>query len=111
MVISFRAVKAMEYLQNNGFVYTFRQRRRKHLGKDWVNKGRGKRKEFDVTIEEVGSIDNENIREGLRPYAEHSGFGTENRWLRAIIDLGHFQFEGEGWIYKVTLKTSGVTEA
>ena len=110
MVISLRVTQAREYLQSNGFVYTFRQRRRKHLGKDWANKGRGMKKEFDVIIEEVGAIDNENIRGGLRPYAEHSGFGTENRWLRAIIGLGHFQFEGEGWLYKVTLKRSNGSE-
>ena len=103
MVMSFSVKQAREFLFSNGFIYTFRTRKRKCVGKDWIRKGKkSKLKIADVYIEFVKQI--KNGRE-LEPYAEHSGFATVQEWITQIYKLHYKRKTITGYLYKVTLST------
>lgn len=104
MVISFSVPRVREYLMTNGFVYTYRKRERKRLGKTWMNSGRGKKKIADVIIKEVRRVNNEYLIEQIREYSAHSGFDSVEQWKRVILNLNKNQLGGHGWLYKVTLQ-------
>lgn len=87
-----------------GEVFTFRTKKRKRVGNDWMNDGRGKRKIADVFIEEI-----ERIEMGfpfalrLDLYVDKSGFRDVHEWLNEIRELNG-DIPCDGWIYKVRLR-------
>jgi hypothetical protein len=100
MVISFSVGEARKQLLEKGEVYTFRFKRRKRIGKDWANSGRGTKKITDVFIEEIGEY---NPTAELKPYVQKSGFKNLWDWQDAIIELSEINHAAirEGWLYRV----------
>ena len=103
MVISFSSPPARNHLLEKGMVYTFRKNKRKRLGNDWANEGRGKPKMCDVHIEEIGEMSPSQ----LVPYFQDSGFPSWSKWYDEIQRLNQFNFSvvQKGWLLKVTLRT------
>ena len=103
--MSFSSEKARNYLLEHGEVYTFRTKRRKKIGDDWINVGRGKPKIADVFIDEVGLCNPYPFPvtyEKLSIYVAKSGFDNVNEWLLEMLELnGKIEI---GWIYKVMLR-------
>ena len=82
----------------NGVVFTFRAKRRKRLGREWITDRRGGRKIVDVIVEEGRFKPSE-----LSLYVEYSGFKSLEEWLEEIGRLNGGDLPAEGWLYKVTL--------
>lgn len=99
MVITFSVPEARNQLLNEGEVYTFRWNRRKHIGKDWANSGRGTKKIANVYIEEMFEAE---PRLALSPYVEKSGFKNLWDWQCIITNMMKDAY-GTGWLYRVTL--------
>ena len=113
MVIGFSVKEAREQLLNKGTVYTFRWKRRAFFAKEkgtiehtWANKGRGKPSIGNVQIEEVRETD-VNL-DDLDPYYPQSGFESSMDWQGKIMLMLPYPGCDDGWIYKVTLKSSEV---
>ena len=111
MVIGFSVKEAREQLLNNGVVYTFRWKRRAFFAKEkgtvehtWANTRRGTSSIGDVKIEEVRESD-ANL-EDLDPYYSQSGFDSSMDWQGKIMLMSPYSTCPDGWIYKVTLKSS-----
>lgn len=107
MVMIFNSEKARGSLLENGVVFTFRARRRKRVGDDWITDKRGHPKIADVFIEEVGNVD---------PYAlgvsvEYSGFESLKEWFDEIKRLNKGTLPQKGWLYKVSTSIRGFEEA
>jgi len=101
MVMSFQNQQVLNFLLSNGFVYTFRKKQKAHVGKDWINAGRGLPKIADVSVYFVRKI---RKAEELIPYVEHSGFGHLWDWLSAIKELNPNMEKVEGFLYRVTIR-------
>ena len=56
MVVIFQSEKARRFLLENGVVFTFRSKRRKKLGEDWITDRRGGHKIADALVEEEGEV-------------------------------------------------------
>ena len=85
MVISFNAKRVRDFLFSNGFIYTFRTRKRKRVGKDWMRKRkRSKLKMADVYIEFVKKV---KCGKDLEQYLPNSGFATLEEWNTEIKKL------------------------
>jgi hypothetical protein len=102
MVMSFENVKALNFLLDKGFVYTFRTHKHK-LGKDWINAKRGLPKIADVNITFIK--DANNLRD-LEPYVKSSGFKDVIEWNEAIMELNpKLAFKNvKGYLYRVSLR-------
>lgn len=119
MVITFTSDDAWNHFVDQGFVYTFRKNRRKAFMKleaegrvlvgvfDWTSRGRGKPKEADVTIHEIGEM----TPSDLVDYVEWSGFESWQKWFDEIQRLNNFNYSvtQKGWLYKVALHNSSRT--
>lgn len=110
MVISFAEDDAFEHLKEHGFVVTFREQRRENSDCDtWVNRGRGKQKEFDVHITELCRQElgpNGYPKGNYNPMFQlqsASGFGDLDRWIGAIHRVNN-EMPSEGWLYLVSKK-------
>ena len=79
MVIIFDYKEPRDYLEKNGFVYTLRSPKRKHVGKDWYNYHRCGIKRGDVDITFIREIEDP---EELEPFVYNSGFKTLEDWLK-----------------------------
>lgn len=102
MVISFTDDTAFEYLDEYGYVVTFRESRRKRPNcETWCNRGRGLPKEFDVRVSEICRADPGGVDTDLSTFATASGFGDAVSWRAAIRQLNDGD-TGEGWLYLVT---------
>ena len=99
MVISFSNERARTFLFQTRRVYTYRAKKRKRVGGDWLNFKRGGMVQAYVVIEEVGPMPPSQ----LGPYVEGSGFATLAEWIRAIRDLNKGQLPEAGWLYRVRL--------
>lgn len=100
MVISFSHDMPWRELVEEGEVITFRKSRRARPNcTTWCNRGRGKTKEFDVEIKEIGEV--EPSSKNLKPYAGKSGFGSVSAWREAIADLNG-NIPATGYLYRVT---------
>lgn len=95
----FQSEKARRFLLENGVVFTFRAKRRKKLGEDWIADRRGGHKIADVLVEEEGMFRPQEL--GL--YVEYSGFSTLEEWIEEMKRLNGGMLPSEGWLYKVTL--------
>jgi len=97
--VIFQSEKARRFLLENGVVFTFRSKRRKKLGEDWITDRRGGHKIADVLVEEERKFKPQEL--GL--YVEYSGFSTLEEWIGEIERLNGGRLPAEGWLYKVTL--------
>jgi len=113
MVMSFQNQQVLNFLLARGVVYTFRVKKRKHLGKDWINAKRGLPKIANVNVHFVKDV---KVMRDLEPYIENSGFGSLQEWLDAILDLaGETVYNGliyddkhrSGVLYRVSLAFGG----
>ena len=95
----FQSEKARRFLLENGVVFTFRAKRRKKLGRDWISDRRGGRKIANVLVEEEGKFKPQEL--GL--YVEYSGFSTLEEWIEEIRRLNRGKLPAEGWLYKIAL--------
>jgi len=100
MVMIFQSEEARRFLLENGVVFTFRAKRRKNLGNDWITDRRGGHKVVDVFVEEEGRFKPSDL--GL--YVEYSGFSSLQEWIEEIKKLNKGKLPAEGWLYKVSLQ-------
>lgn len=100
MVMQFSDVKVRQYLMDKGFVYTFRIRKRKQVGKNWASEGRCKPKFADIYITLVKPVN--VLLDDLKPYVEESGFSSLGEWVDAITKVNTV-FSSKGYLYLVTL--------
>ena len=100
MVISFSNDDVFSFLEQYGYVATFRSSRRKRPNcKTWCNRGRGQEKEFDVRIVEIGEVRPFDAGTNMVDFEIASGLGGLENWRDAIRE-----FHGEvksGWLYIV----------
>jgi hypothetical protein len=89
---------ARAQLLDEGEVYTFRTRDRT-TGDTWARASRTGEKLVNVTVEQVGSIEDPNADALRDEWATQSGFGTVERWWNAIEDV-HGPPE-TGYVYHV----------
>ena len=99
MVMIFQSEKARRFLLENGVVFTFRAKRRKKLGRDWITDRRGGHKIADILVEEEGKFKPQELDLNV----EYSGFNTLEEWIGEIKRLNGGRLPSEGWLYKVTL--------
>ena len=99
MVMIFKSEKARRFLLENGVVFSFRSKRRKKLGRDWITDRRGGHKIADALVEEEGKFKLQDL--GL--YVEYSGFSTLEEWIAEIRRLNRGKLPAEGWLYKIAL--------
>ncbi|MCK4526173.1 hypothetical protein KAW18_02280 [candidate division WOR-3 bacterium] len=100
MVMIFSSKKALEQLRTMGEVVTFRLKKRKVLGDDWVADRRGGRKLYDVFVD----IQEENIiPDDLDDYIEGSGFKSLKEWKSEIKQLHKCDEQTKGFLYYVCL--------
>lgn len=104
MVISFSNSTAFDYLVEHGYVATFRKNRRKNKNhQTWLNRGRGKSKEFDVQITELGKASSEDGDQStvIADFAHISGFMDPVSWRDAVKKING-EVPETGWVYLVT---------
>ena len=107
MVMLFQSPKALNFLLEEGEVYTFRAHERKSRRKnDWITDKRGGHKISDVTIEFVTVI---NKLTALSSYVTRSGFRSLTDWFNEIKRLNPNDFVPQiniisGYLYHVTKK-------
>lgn len=99
MVMQFSDEKVRRHLMEKGFVYTFRIRKRKRVGKNWASEGRGKPKFADIYITFVKPA---VLLSDLNPYVENSGFNSIGEWIGAVTRVNPV-FSDKGYLYLVTL--------
>lgn len=100
MVIGFANDTAFSQLDEHGFVATFRESRRARPNcETWCNRGRGKEKEFDVRVIELGETTPNGDK--ITQYRPLSGFQSEDDWRNAMADLND-ELPESGWLYLVT---------
>lgn len=100
MVISFVDDVAFGFLEDCGYVATFRANRRKRPNlTTWANRGRGESKEFDVRVTELAEVDPQSAQ--IADFAMMSGFGDPESWREAIRRLNG-DLPSSGWVYVVT---------
>ena len=108
MVISFQLEKPLNHLLKEGFVYTFRIKKRKRIGKDWFNKGRLLKKSGDCNIYLIDeyNFDMYNIPFAgfLYKYTLYSGFDSVFEWNRNIFILNKHKQVLKGYLYRVDLR-------
>lgn len=97
MVAPFANDTAFAQLRDKGVVVTFRGQRWSQTGADWVNRGRGTEKEFDVYVYELGEF--APTPDDLAGYVLLSGFDSTIEWVQTIQKL-HGNVE-TGWLYAV----------
>ena len=102
MVMVFRSRRALNHLLQHGVAFTFRPRRRRKVGRDWVTDRRGGRKMADVVVEEEGEF----APGDLELYVEYSGFSALQEWVDEIRRLNG-RVPAKGWLYRVTLARAG----
>jgi len=100
----FQSEKARRFLLENGVVFTFRAKRRKKLGEDWITDRRGGRKIADILVEEEGKFKPQDL--GL--YVKYSGFSTLEEWIEEIKRLNGGRLPAEGRLYKVTFLSASM---
>jgi len=107
MVMSFENQIVLNYLLQEGIVYTFRIHKRKRYGSDWITDKRGGSKIADANIFFVKDV---RSSEDLEPYVHHSGFRDLSEWTTAIEELTglrlEFEKKGEikGYLFRVSLR-------
>jgi hypothetical protein len=112
MVMIFQSEKALNFLLEEGEVYTFRARKRKSRRKnDWITNKRGGHKISNVTVEFVTRI---NRLQALSTYVSRSGFSSLKDWLYEIKRLHPKDVAAQvgiisGYLYHVTLKETKIT--
>lgn len=107
--IIFNSEKAFKFLKDNGFVVTFRNKRRKNKsGKTDVRRKRTGKKKFPAYVTEITRI-KDMISEYygvfmyhklLEKFAFCSGFENADRWIEEIEELNKGVVE-EGYLYLV----------
>jgi len=102
MVMIFVDPKPRNFLLNEGLVYTFRVKRRKKLGNDWLTDKRGGRKIANIIVLEMLEIQPED----LSSFVGWSGFSTLEEWHEAIKRINGF-IPSKGWLYLVLLSEMG----
>jgi len=100
MVIIFSNRKAREFLLQEKHVVTFRGKKRKRIGKDWLAKYYGGRKIADVNVK--------LLKENFKPkwlfrYLSHSGFESLEEWLDAIKRFNQGKLPEFGFVYLVEI--------
>ena len=100
MVISFSVPEARNQLLNDGEVFTYRWKKRKNVGNNWANSGRGTKKIGDVWICEYFQAE-PNL--SLAPYQHKSGFKSLEDWQQRIQDMKPRNQDDPGWLYHVIL--------
>ena len=96
----FQSAKAYNFLMKNGYVFTFRVKRRKKEGNDWMTNKRGGKKTADIYVSLCGRHITE--RE-LDDYVLDSGFNTLGEWHAEIRQLNKGVLPYYGYIYYVGL--------
>jgi len=102
-VMIFKSSKALRHLLEHGFVFSFRTKQRKYLGKCWITDKRGGRKIINAIVEDVEFI-YPFCKEALELYYEYSGFDSAEEWADEIIKLNRGVIPTAGWIYKVEVE-------
>lgn len=93
----FKKDEAFNFLDENGFVFTFRKGRPDSIVENvWVRRSRTGKKEFDATKITVTY----GANPFLGKYAKWSGFGGRVEWANAVFNL-HGAGLIEGTIYLV----------
>ena len=101
VVMIFSSKKALEQLRTAGEVVTFRLKKRKVIGDDWVTYKRGGKKLYDVFVD----IQEENITpDDLGDYLENSGFKSLKEWINEIKQLHNCNGQTKGFLYYVCLR-------
>lgn len=106
MVMQFSVVKVRTFLLEHLYVYTFRVRKRKHVGKDWASTGRGKPKFAEIYINFVKPIT--DLSEELPYYVSRSGFNSLKEWIDVIAKINPVYVTG--FLYRVALLHKSVIE-
>jgi hypothetical protein len=104
MVIIFQSEKARDFLLFWGWVFTFRTRKRKKLGRDWMTDRRGGKKIVDVWVLYWAKV---HISKLTRQHVKYSGFETKKEWLEEIKRLNHGILPEVGYVYKVEKREGG----
>ena len=95
----FKSDKAFSYLMRNGFVYTFRTKRRRLNERVAVRRSKKEKKVATGRIVEIVKIN--DILE-LKKYVECSGFASFEEWVEEIKKLNG-GVPAVGWLHKVEL--------
>ncbi len=109
----FKSEKALNFLLENGEVYTLRPRRRRE-GKDWIKIGRIKLADIEVKlVGEVFSgwygyfwvrpVDNKRTILPLGNFVQKSGFRTVREWLEEVKRLNGGKVPDRLFLYHVRL--------
>jgi len=113
MVMIFMSEKALNFLLQNGYVYTFRTKKRKlrnvydapgmsfPCDTDWVTDRRGGKKICDVHIFYIREVVDFKFRESE---IKASGFKTRDEWIEEIKKLNRGKLPKKGYMYLVTIK-------
>lgn len=106
MVIIFENEKARKHLLKKGLVYTFRKKKRKQIGNDWMTNKRGGHKVADVTVKEIGCWSGMFIGLWaiLKHFSSDSGFSSVEEWVTVITKLHSGLMPEKGWIYGVYIR-------
>lgn len=101
MVMIFQSNKARGFLLRTGFVYTFRTKKRKEMGRDWINEKRGGKKianVFILKIKEINDIDD------LERYVPQTGFDSLKEWKDEITNMNGGKLPDSGYLYLVQVR-------
>lgn len=96
--ISFSVDVVKQYLEDKGFVYSYRQRRT--TGKTWYNDHRGHKSLGECNITEIGEMTDELTTK----YVKCSGFTSVDEWMAAVERV--HKNSTDLYLYKV-VKVSG----
>lgn len=99
--MGFQSDEAFEFLEENGFVYSFRTKKREYEGDVWVRRQRGGKKEFDANVTLIKEVD-AYLDVELEPFADCSGLEDVFSWIATIVQM-HGEIDGQitGYIFKV----------
>ncbi len=90
MVIIFQNEKVRNFLIKHGEVVTFRAKKRKQVGYDWMTDKRGGKKLYNVEIDYIGEVNPTTDLDEAD--IKWSGFDTLKEWWDAIRELN------KGWL-------------
>ncbi len=118
MVLIFKSQKALNFLLENGEVYTLRPKIRKE-GRDWITNKRGGRKIADAEVKLIGvcattnrrlvvEIDTGSIK-SLEDYVEKSGFSSVEEWFAEGNKIYKGKIPNRLYLYYVKLTNSNQT--
>lgn len=103
MVMIFSIKKVRDRLLSGNQTITFRARRRKRIGLDWMTDKRGGNKICNILIDEHCKVENDTSETitGMSFYTDLSGFDTFEEWKNIIFKLNNTN-KLDGYLYLVS---------